>query len=64
MINTTLKALNRQNANIRNQYPERIIQFGGGNFLRGFVDWIIEELNDQTGFATWNVGVFRRAGLH
>lgn len=52
MINTTLKALNRQNANIQNQYPERIIQFGGGNFLRGFVDWIIEELNHQAGFAS------------
>ncbi len=27
------------------QYPERIIQFGEGNFLRAFVDWQIDLLN-------------------
>jgi tagaturonate reductase len=27
--------------------PEKAIQFGGGNFLRGFVDWLIHELNKQ-----------------
>lgn len=25
--------------------PERVIQFGEGNFLRGFVDWMIHQLN-------------------
>lgn len=30
--------------------PERVIQFGEGNFLRGFVDWIIEEMDRRTGF--------------
>lgn len=30
--------------------PERIIQFGEGNFLRGFVDWIIQEMDDKTDF--------------
>ncbi|MDT8859777.1 tagaturonate reductase [Alkalihalobacillus sp. MEB130] len=25
--------------------PEKIIQFGEGNFLRGFIDWMIHELN-------------------
>lgn len=30
------------------QYPERIIQFGEGNFLRAFVDWQIDLLNEQT----------------
>ena len=29
------------------QYPERIIQFGEGNFLRAFVDWQIDLLNEQ-----------------
>lgn len=24
----------------------RVIQFGEGGFLRGFVDWMIEKLND------------------
>ena len=30
--------------------PERIIQFGEGNFLRCFVDWIIKNLNDKSDF--------------
>ncbi|WP_176222230.1 tagaturonate reductase [Tuberibacillus sp. Marseille-P3662] len=28
-------------------YPEKIVQFGEGNFLRGFIDWMIHELNKQ-----------------
>lgn len=28
----------------------RIIQFGEGNFLRGFVDWIIQIMNEKTDF--------------
>ena len=27
--------------------PERIIQFGEGNFLRAFVDWMVDEMNSQ-----------------
>ena len=27
--------------------PERIIQFGEGGFLRGFVDWMIQKMNDS-----------------
>ncbi len=27
--------------------PEKIIQFGEGNFMRGFTDWMIHELNKQ-----------------
>ncbi|WCK53198.1 tagaturonate reductase [Aneurinibacillus sp. Ricciae_BoGa-3] len=27
--------------------PERILQFGEGNFLRGFVDWMVHKLNQQ-----------------
>ena len=30
--------------------PERIIQFGEGNFLRAFVDWIIKNMNETTDF--------------
>ena len=30
--------------------PERIIQFGEGGFLRGFVDWMIQKLNDNGSF--------------
>lgn len=29
-------------------YPEKIIQFGEGNFLRAFVDWQIDLLNEYT----------------
>ncbi|MFL6556383.1 MAG: tagaturonate reductase, partial [Bacillus sp. (in: firmicutes)] len=27
--------------------PERVVQFGEGNFLRGFVDWMIHQLNKK-----------------
>lgn len=30
--------------------PERIIQFGEGNFLRAFVDWIVWHMNEKTDF--------------
>ena len=30
--------------------PERVIQFGEGGFLRGFVDWMLQKLNDNTDF--------------
>ncbi|WP_415909948.1 tagaturonate reductase [Oleiharenicola sp. Vm1] len=28
-------------------FPERIVQFGEGNFLRAFADWMIDELNGR-----------------
>lgn len=33
---------------------EKVMQFGEGNFLRGFVDWMIDRLNKE---ADWNGGV-------
>ena len=30
--------------------PERVIQFGEGGFLRGFVDWILQITNEKTDF--------------
>jgi tagaturonate reductase len=30
--------------------PVRVLQFGEGNFLRAFADWIIDILNEQTDF--------------
>lgn len=51
---TNMKALNRTNfpefAAEANNHQERVIQFGEGNFLRGFVDWMIHKAN--------NAGVF------
>ena len=32
------------------QRCEKIIQFGEGGFLRGFVDWILQEMNEKTDF--------------
>ena len=29
---------------------EKIIQFGEGGFLRGFVDWMLQQVNEQTDF--------------
>jgi len=34
----------------KKQRPERIIQFGEGGFLRGFIDWILQITNEQTDF--------------
>ncbi|WHY85069.1 tagaturonate reductase [Neobacillus novalis] len=31
-------------------YPEKVLQFGEGNFLRAFVDWQIQVLNEETDF--------------
>ncbi len=32
------------------RFPERVVQFGEGNFLRAFVDWKIDELNAAGSF--------------
>ena len=31
------------------KHTERVLQFGEGNFLRGFVDWMIDRLNKENG---------------
>lgn len=48
-----MKELNRQTAQVA-KYPAKVIQFGEGNFLRAFVDWIIWKTNQATDF---NAGV-------
>ena len=30
--------------------PERVIQFGEGGFLRGFVDWMLQKVNENSDF--------------
>ncbi len=42
-----MKKLSRSTAEIP---PVRIVQFGEGNFLRAFIDWMIQELNRKTAF--------------
>ncbi|MCQ2201032.1 MAG: tagaturonate reductase [Bacteroidales bacterium] len=44
-----LPALNKRTAP-KSVAPEKIIQFGEGNFLRAFVDWIIWNMNQRTNF--------------
>ena len=43
--------LNREDFPDAKRHPERIVQFGGGNFLRGFVDWVVDVLNAETDFS-------------
>jgi len=45
-----MEKLNRETAKVTRTYPERIIQFGEGNFLRAFVDWIIFNMNNKADF--------------
>lgn len=42
--------LNRQIFNEYKQYPEKVLQFGEGNFLRAFADWQIDKMNRSAGF--------------
>ena len=48
-----MRTLNRTSAQA-NKYSTKVIQFGEGNFLRAFVDWIIWNTNQKTNF---NAGV-------
>lgn len=42
----SMKDLNRSNHEASKR-PIKIMQFGEGNFLRAFVDWILQDLNDK-----------------
>ena len=44
-----MRPLNKQTAP-KAERTERIIQFGEGNFLRAFVDWIIYNMNEKADF--------------
>lgn len=39
----------------------RILQFGGGNFLRGFIDWKIDRMN-ETAATDWGIVILRSVG--
>jgi len=45
-----MEILSRKSAGVTTIYPERIIQFGEGNFLRAFVDWIVFNMNKKADF--------------
>ena len=42
--------LNKESYKEYKTYPEKVLQFGEGNFLRAFVDWQIDKMNKKTGF--------------
>ena len=46
--------LDRETASSPLQYPVRILQFGEGNFLRAFADWMIDLLNEKVNFEKLN----------
>ena len=48
-----MERLSRKTASA-GKYPDKVIQFGEGNFLRAFVDWIIWKMDKTAGF---NAGV-------
>lgn len=54
MENQTKQQLNRQNSGIDTKLPIKIVQFGGGNFMRGFTDYVIDKMNKEAGF---NAGI-------
>lgn len=53
-MKTDLQRLNRENSGLTEKLPIKIIQYGEGNFLRAFVDYIIDKLNKEANF---NAGV-------
>lgn len=47
---SALKKLTRETAGVKAKRQVKVIQFGEGNFLRAFVDWMIDLLNEKAGF--------------
>jgi tagaturonate reductase len=45
-----MEVLNNSLVKDRQKYPVKVLQFGEGNFLRGFVDWQIDVMNKQGTF--------------
>ncbi len=49
-MSQVIESLNRRSRPNSLSRHTRILQFGEGNFLRAFADWIIQELNNKTTF--------------
>ncbi|MFO7257842.1 MAG: tagaturonate reductase [Bacteroidota bacterium] len=47
---STRKPLNRNQAGIATRRVVKVVQFGGGNFLRAFTDWMVDILNERAAF--------------
>ncbi|MBB6329972.1 tagaturonate reductase [Chryseobacterium sediminis] len=62
MENQTKQKLNRELNHSQEKLPIKIMQFGGGNFMRGFTDYVIDKLNKEAGFNAGIVNVQPTAG--
>jgi tagaturonate reductase len=49
-MNKTDMQLSKKTYNEYKEYPEKVLQFGEGNFLRCFVDWMFQQINNKAGF--------------
>ncbi|KRD09045.1 altronate oxidoreductase [Flavobacterium sp. Root901] len=49
-----MEKINRSNSELSNRLPIKIVQFGEGNFLRAFVEYAIQKLNQEADF---NAGI-------
>lgn len=49
-----MKKLNRKNTGLEIKLPIKIVQFGEGNFLRAFIEYAFQILNNEVGF---NAGI-------
>jgi tagaturonate reductase len=49
-----MKTLSRNEVNDGAKKPIKVLQFGEGNFLRAFVDWMFDIINEKTNF---NAGI-------
>lgn len=55
-----MKLLNSKTVN-KPDYPVKILQFGKGNFLRAFADWMIDKANKE-GFMNHGIAIVQSAG--
>jgi tagaturonate reductase len=49
-----MEKLNRKSKGLENRLPIKVVQFGEGNFLRAFVDYAFQRLNNEVDF---NAGI-------
>ncbi|WP_291287257.1 tagaturonate reductase [Flavobacterium sp.] len=49
-----MEKINRENSGFSEKLPIKIVQFGEGNFLRAFVEYAFQKLNQEAGF---NAGI-------
>jgi tagaturonate reductase len=56
-----MNRISARQLNGRTRPTPRIPQFGSGNFLRGFIDWKIDRMNEAAG-TDWGIIILRAVG--